>query len=376
MTPLPTDARTNLKPPDEAEVRQIARGLIGAIAPQEGLTDLQRLVLVAVCKSMTGITVEPTRLTPLTAEEFAPTMGPRNLEFRTRIVQVMLLGELVLSPIPPDVADRVDRVAELLGVHDAMLRVGREYAHGSLGLALVDFERSGYTAAWDEGRSRPLHTRRALDQAWSMCVDDQALADRWRGLGDCAPGSLGRGVFDFYQARGFVFPGLPGSAPPYLAQHDWVHVLADYGSTVECEIEVFGLIARAIPDPRGFSLLAMVIGLFETGYVSQAAGLFQSDLGHLRRAGMADRLGDAMRRGAQCGLDLLEVDWFEVADRPIEEVRKQLNITPKSPDAVDAGSVGPWSPGGISPFQRNAGQAQAQAQGRSYDALGASVAEA
>ena len=61
------------------------------------------------------------------------------------------------------------------------------------------------------------------------------------------------GVFRLYQSRGFVFPGLPGSAPPLLAQHDWVHVLADYGTTVESELEVFAFIARANDDMRAFS---------------------------------------------------------------------------------------------------------------------------
>jgi len=87
--------------------------------------------------------------------------------------------------------------------------------------------------------------------------------------------------------RHFVTPGLPGSAPPLLAQHDWVHVVADYGTTLESELDVFGLIARADDDPRGFSLLAMVIGLFETGLVTSGAGLFEADTGHLSEAGMA-----------------------------------------------------------------------------------------
>jgi hypothetical protein len=180
-------------------------------------------------------------------------------------------------------------------------------------------------------------------------------------------------VFRFYRARGFTFPGVPGSAPPLLAQHDWVHVLADYGTTVESEIEVFGLIARANEDPRGFSLLAMVIGLFETGYIPAAAGLFQYDRGHLSKAGMACRLGDAMRRGASCGKDLMAVDWFELADRPVDEVRRQLGIVAKDLDAVASGSRGPWEPGGISPFQFDAGQSLADAEGRAYDPYGAAV---
>ena len=38
------------------------------------------------------------------------------------------------------------------------------------------------------------------------------------------------------------------------------------------------------------------------------------------------------------------------------EARARFNVTPKSDDAVAAGSVGPWQPGGISPFQERAGR--------------------
>jgi hypothetical protein len=368
---LPDDDNVDLAPPSAAEVRDLARGFLGAIAPPGGPTELQHLVVRAVCHSMTGIDVDTRRLEPLAPEDLAPRLRRRNLAFRTRIVQVMELGELILVPIPPEVTARVELVARLLGVDDGMLGVAKDYSRGSLGLALVDFERNGYTADWDAERSAHLHTRDALQEAWDLCVDDPDLAGRWAELASCPPGSLGRALSTFYQARGFVYPGLAGSAPPYLAQHDWVHVVADYGTTVESEIEVFGLIARAIPDPRGFSLLAMVIGLFETGYVRRGAGLFESDRGHLSKAGMAERLGDAMRRGACCGQDLMDVDWFELAERPVGEVRDRLGIVPKAPEAVAAGSVGPWERGGISPFQIQAGRAFALAAGREYDPAGA-----
>ena len=76
---------------------------------------------------------------------------------------------------------------------------------------------------------------------------------------------------DFYRDRGFVYPRLPGSAPPLLAQHDWAHVLAGYGTALENEVEVFGFMARANDDPRAFSLLAMVVSLFETARAAAAA---------------------------------------------------------------------------------------------------------
>jgi hypothetical protein len=288
----------------------------------------------------------------------------------------MLMGELTLVPLPVETCDRVTSFARELGVDDEMLVVARGFAQGSLGLALIDFERNGYTAAWDPSDTDHLHTSGALDSAWEFAVDDDDLVLRWCDLINCEPGTLGRAVFDFYRARGFLFPGRPDSAPPLLAQHDWVHVLADYGTTVESEIEVFTFIARANSDPRAFSLMAMVISLFETGHLQSGAGLFQYDPGHLSRPGMANRLADAMRRGAQTldGPDFLRVDWFELADRPVDEVRRRFGVTPKSARAVQAGAVGPFDPGGISPFQLEMGRAMATGEERPYDGFGAAPA--
>jgi hypothetical protein len=252
----------------------------------------------------------------------------------------------------------------------------------------MDFQRSGY---FEELLAQPpehLHLSRALDDAWDSVRADEALYAQWAALEHCPDGSLGQGVWRFYRARGFTFPGRPGSAPPNLAQHDWIHVLADYGSAVESEIEVFGLIARCNDDPRAFSLLAMVLGLFETGYLFDAAkGFFEYDRGHLSRDidRMAVRLADAMYRGAMLAwhvndtypgrsTDLLTTDWFEHAERPLEDIRAELGLLPRSARAVAAGSKTPWERGGISPFQQQYGRTVAEAEGREYDSYGAEPA--
>jgi hypothetical protein len=262
-----------------------------------------------------------------------------------------------------------------------MLRIAHRYASGSLGLALIDFERSGYMQMWNDEHRHALHTSGELSEAWQQCSNDPQLVAQWEALRDLPDGTLGREVAKFYDARGFSFPGSPGSAPPLLAQHDWVHVIADYGSTVECELEVFAFISRSNDDPRAFSLLAMVISLFETGYMASGAGLFAYDRGHLSHKGMAVRLADAMRRGALCAAfasspDLLARDWFANADRTVEDVRAELGVVPKSELAVESGSVTPWEPGGISPFQFDCGQKTAAAEGRIYDSYGARPADA
>ena len=374
-TPLPTDGEVDLRPPDAEEVSLVSRGVAGACRPAGGFSTVQRLLIEALFPAMTGHPATLEAL-PLSSTQLGDALARRNEMYRTRIVQIMVLSALVLRPLPAEVAERVAAYARELSVDDGMLEVAQGFASGSLGLAAVDFERNGYTATWHPDDARALHTSAELASAWDLVVDDAELAARWKALEELPEGTLGRRVTEFYRARGFVYPGLAGSAPPLLAQHDWVHVIAEYGTTVESELEVFAFIARANDDLRAFSLLAMVVSLFETGYLRTGAGLFQADTGHLERTGMAARVADAMRRGALCtgSIDFMRTDWFEIADLNVEDVRARFGVVPKSPAAVSAGAVGPWEPGGISPFQERTGRALAATRSEEYDGFGAAVA--
>ena len=384
--PFPTEATVDLAPPTAEEVQLITRALATGPAGPGGLTDTQRAVLNALTASMTGVVVDVAKVEPLGPDELADALRFRDHGFRTRIIQLMLLAELLLVPLPPEVTEQVERYARRLGVCDDIMRVAREVSHGSMGLALIDFERSGYFQHLLDRPPDHLHVSSALATAWDTACTDDDLYSRWSALGDCPDGSLGQGVHRFYRARGFMFPGRPQSAPPLLAQHDFIHVLANYGSTVECEIEVFGLISRANDDPAAFALLAMVLGLFETGYIEAAAqGFFGFDRGHLSADAehMAARLADAMYRGAALATyldangraaetDLLGNDWFAYADWPIADVRAHFGLPARSDLAVGSGSVTPWEHGGISPFQHAAGQKAASARRETYDSHGAS----
>ncbi len=372
--PPPSPGSANLEPPDAAEVEILTRGIESAASPQGGLTDMQRLLLGAISTAMTGHPAKPDA-PGIQPDAFAAALAARTTEFRSRIVQLMVLLGLVLRPLPTGVAERIGLFAAELGVEEGMLEVTMEFAQGSLGLASIDFERNGYTSTWSNDDAVALHTSSALASAWDSAVADPTLAAGWDELEELPPGTLGRRVTEFYRARGFVYPGRPGSAPPLLAQHDWVHLLADYGTTVESELEVFAFIARANDDPRAFSLLAMVVSLFETGYLRTGAGLFEYSPGHLSEQGMATRVADAMRRGALCkgSIDFLRQDWFELAHLVIADAREHFGVPPKSRDAIAAGSVGPWEPGGISAFQVRSGVDRAQRLGRPYVSYGAQV---
>jgi hypothetical protein len=337
-------------------VTLVARGIATAVAPEGGLTDVQADLLEAIASALTGVDVDYRGLEPLAPEQLAAVLRGRELGYRQRIVHHMVLGELVLRPLPTIVAHRVAKYADALDVRDDFVRVARRYAQGAYGLAWMDLQRNGFVEhVRDAGAMAPAPgtTPFARDDP------DPELAARWLAFADLPRDTLGYAVWDMYDGRGFGFPGTPGGAPRYLAQHDFVHVLADYGTNLKGEIEVFGFIGRADPDPKGFAWLATLIGLFETGYIKET-GFFSRNVRerNVRAPGMHTRIADAIRRGREVcernNLDLFEVDYYELAGRPVEEVRDTLAVPGKSAPAIDAGSPGLFDLEGMSEIQRKA----------------------
>jgi hypothetical protein len=385
--PFPTDDEADFSRPTRDEARDNARAFATAVAPEGGLTKLQEFVIRGLAQALTADLTELgdlARLELITPEAYAELNRRRDRAYRIRRVQTMVLLELLLHPLPDDVVERVEAFADELGVGDDcrdMLEATRHLSAGSTEAALADFMRNGYEVLqYERAGEAPAEDP---GDYWASVLDPD-LAARWAALEDSPGDSLGRKVWEFYKGRGFNFPGTPNSVSPRLAQHDFVHVLSDYGTTVESEIEVFALIARADEDPRSFSLLVAVLALFETGYLDRGLGAFRADPGHLSEAPpeMGTRLGNAIARGGEVawrfhetsGIDLLAVDWFARADERLEDLQAEFGFTgpgAKSLEAKVAGSAGPFEPGGVTPAQLQWGRDMAAAEGRGYVDYGA-----
>ena len=343
---------------DREEVTLVARGIATAVAPEDGLTDLQAELLEAIASALTGIAVDYRTLEPLGPDELAQVLAGRDLAYRQRIVHHMVLGELVLRPLPTVVAHRVAQYAQALDVKDDFVRVARRYAQGAYGLAWMDLQRSGFVEHVRDSGEAERRAQPGPDPFEPAQVDPE-LAERWDAFEAFPQDSLGRKVWEMYDGRDFTLPGKPGGAPAYLAQHDFVHILGDYGTNLKGELEVFALIGRADPDPKGFAWLATLIGLFETGYIA-GTGFFERDVQerNIQAPGMHQRIADAIRRGkvvSECyGVDLFEVDYHALAEKPVEEVRELLFVPPKSSGALEGGSAGAFDLEGMSEIQRRA----------------------
>lgn len=280
---------------------------------------------------------------------------------RHRLFQLFTLAELVLDPMPQQATATLLKAAEVLNVSDDFIDVAREYSQGAYGMAAIDLQRKGYMGDPERVRQggHMMHVAKDLTDPFEVDEDDPALLQQWMELEDCPSGSLGRTIWEYYQGRGFVFTGQKGSVNPLIAQHDWIHLLCDYNTTIEGELEVFSFIGSAIPDVKGFSFLIAIVSLFETGRLeSWGGGVLNADKGHLDLPGMPERVADAIRRGRICNQDVMYgIDYFKYKNESVENVRSLLNIVPKDSDLE---SPGVWDPQGITDYQREHGDVRYQ----------------
>ncbi|MGI9577181.1 MAG: hypothetical protein ACR2OH_03170, partial [Microthrixaceae bacterium] len=175
--------------------------------------------------------------------------------------------------------------------------------------------------------------------AYYGVVGDKDVARRWEALADCEPGTWGRTVADFYEVHGFPFPGEHHGIYEIGALHDWVHVLADYSTDPDGEINVFAFIAGTMSDPRGFVQFIFTLALFQNTSVGTVGGLpVQIARGDtLSDEGAADRLADAFWRASQCTADPMGgVDQFSLANESLDGIRQKWSVPPKKVDSPGA----------------------------------------
>jgi len=316
---------------DEIEVG--VRGILGALTTDDQQpTKLQIAVIEAVASGVHGVDVDCATLEPLSAEELAVEVP--NQEQARQFVQDAVTLELLLHPLPKSVEHNVERYAATLGVDHRLFDATRDLAHGHLALMQADIERnSWYTTQtvkgilhghlWELARSKG---------AYLGAPPDRAIARRWESLADHAPGTLGRSVADFYEAHHFPFPGERHGIYELGAHHDFVHVLADYTTSPEGEIDVFAFIAATMADPKGFTLFAFTLGLFQNASITRVSGrkvkIARADT--LDDPGAVDRYADALRRATRCTVDVMGgIDHFALADRQLEDLRAEFDIVPK-----------------------------------------------
>ena len=318
-----------------------ARAMLGGLAVPGYPTALQYDVITQVAHHVAGCSFDITTLEPIDATTIATVVTDGYL--RRRLVQCVVALELLADP-SPELARHVRQYARTLGVEEPMVNTARRVADGQLALMYADIQRNSYYTEEAKDEILQGHFWRLLRSkfAYSNVVASRAIERKWAALADMPAGSLGWSVAEFYRIHHFPLPGARRGIGEVGAQHDFVHVLADYPPSPEGEIDVFAFIAAAMWDPKGFVQLVMTLGLFQNATITRVAGkkVAIARSGTLEDPGATARFGDALRRGRLCRVDALGIDHFAIADQPLEALREQFDIPPREdttqPGALDA----------------------------------------
>ncbi len=319
----------------------LVAGVVGALCPPgRALDPGQQAVLDAIRSAFReGVAGEGSdgggplpAVAPLPPAEVAAALSESERDLLAHMVAAL---ELMAHPLDPEVEHHARHYLAELGVHAPYQSICRETARGELALLHADFIRHSWTTevtlheGFRHGRLVELARSKA---AYYGLGGEPAVAHRWEALRDCPDGSWGRTVAEFYDRHGFPFPGEPHGIYEVGAAHDWVHVLCDYGTDPEGEIEVFGFIAGASDDPRAFVNFAFTLALFQNASVTTVGGkkvaIARADT--LAEPGAADRFADALWRSMSATADVIALDHFSHADLPLDEARSRFGIAPKA----------------------------------------------
>ncbi len=330
--------------PDAEASTEVLRGLRGALdVDGEGLSEVQVAVVDALASRFVGqglpslADVEPIGPSELLQALESP-------DERALVAHLCVLLELLDDPVRPEVEQHVEQYLGAMHVSVPEVNIARDTARDHLVRLHADLMRnSWYTEQtllgaatgklWEYARSK---------LAYYGVVGDKTVARRWEALRDCEPGSWGRAVADFYEVHNFPFPGEHHGIYEIGALHDWVHVLTDYSTDPEGEIDVFAFIAGTMSDPRGFVQFIFTLAVFQNASVDSVGGLpVQIARGDtLSEPGSPERLADALWRASKCTADPMGgVDQFQLKDKSLEGLRERWSVLPKSVESAGAHEV-------------------------------------
>lgn len=298
-----------------AELIAVSRALRHVALANDRFTDAERALVEGLAR-IHGLSLDADTLQPISLQELARILVDPHR--RKRAVQLAIVMALVEGSPQPDTEETVRELATALELDEAGLDVLYEVTQGHALAARVDMFRR-VSRFIRNTKGFPGILKFALPML-GFGQGDLENAARYRALGACAPGTLGRAVHDHFVDNQFKFPGEKGGIP--LVFHDLGHVLSGYPTDPQGEIQQAAFQA-GFARRDGFSFLLFGILQFHVGMritpVAQGYhGLFDVPL-----------VLAALERGACCAIDLSDgYDVFANQHRPLDDVRAELGIPP------------------------------------------------
>lgn len=291
-----------------------------AVVSVTSVVDERQDAMIAAARTVLGADVDLESLQPISPAGLAETLDDPAI--RAQAVQGMVVLSLLDEEVDTDEVTLIEAFALALDVAPDEVKNMRQLAAKQTLALRFDVGRRVWfmdrlKQAWKDGGFRWL----ARTIATLKVSSDEPLAEKYRALGDCPEGSIGRLYYDRMREEGFPLPGEKGSQVEPVFIHDLTQLLCGYGTDSRGEILTAAFSAgNRSEDP--FTYIFFVLCQFHLGmrfspFAGASTGAFDP----------AATLW-AAKRGMEVNVDLSE-DWDYAADlnSPLEEVRARLGMT-------------------------------------------------
>jgi hypothetical protein len=291
----------------------------------------QRAMMAAAQKVILRTSADIDTLAPITPAELAQGFAA-SPEIRHQFANGMIVTAVADGTPSREAIAQVDAYAKALGISDPVLADLRLLADGHMTIFKLDFLRRGHIKDIFKNQ---LEQKGPLGFAKSVLtmrgvMEDPALAARYRAWEKLPEATLGRSLVDFYNKNGFGVPGERGGFPEAGLYHDFSHLLGEYSTAPEGELQVAAFSA-GYKRERPFYLMLFSILIFSSGVQMRPTADDFVTKGVLGKPGIAELVLAAVERGSKVNMDLSDKwDYWAWIELPIDEVRRRMNILPKA----------------------------------------------
>ncbi|HEY0138098.1 MAG TPA: hypothetical protein VGB85_28625, partial [Nannocystis sp.] len=152
--------------------------------------------------------------------------------------------------------------------------------------------------------------------------ENAEVSQRYRQLGSLDEGTLGRELWRYYKEREFELASDPGTVPDALVEHDIMHIISGYDSSLEGELQTLAFVAgMRQEDP--FSALFLVLLQYTAGRKVAPGG----QLAGARVLFDHDKILRALDRGRGTAVDFsAKHDFWDIMDQPIAALRERFGV--------------------------------------------------
>lgn len=239
---------------------------------------------------------------------------------RRQSLQLLIIMPYLSGKLHDDDVQRVDRYARAANLSPDSLQDLNNLVSGRIKKALIYYSRR---AANEFTPGTPVQKLKSVVREIHSLAGDKKRAEVYEQLSSLEAGTLGKTLYNFYQARDFKFPGQKGNLGESAVRHDCVHILSGTNTDYAGEIAVAAIEATMASSEVGWEMVTEVLVDFQLGIAWTLPGGIKAETMNFD----PELFSRGLAVGSPINTDLIH-DWnfWDDINTPLDLLRQRFNI--------------------------------------------------